>query len=64
MVRFLKEAPCTGYQMCERLFGTRIAGNTHNLRFAMSETLAHLVYLERKQEAVSHIKDGIIAYEA
>lgn len=40
--------PMTGYTLCMRLFGERIAGNTHNLRFAMSETLAHLFHLERQ----------------
>lgn len=39
--------PQSGYALCEALFGARIAGNAHNLRFAMAETLAHLVYLER-----------------
>ncbi|SFB39820.1 Glyoxylase, beta-lactamase superfamily II [Cohnella sp. OV330] len=30
------------FAMCEALFGERIGGNPHNLRFAMAETIAHL----------------------
>ncbi|WP_256256391.1 MBL fold metallo-hydrolase [Paenibacillus sp. BC26] len=44
----IQAEPMTGYMLCMRLFGERIAGNTHNLRFAMSETLAHLFHLERQ----------------
>ncbi|MFC3798391.1 MBL fold metallo-hydrolase [Cohnella sp. GCM10012308] len=32
----------TAFAMCEALFGGRIGGNPHNLRFAMAETIAHL----------------------
>ncbi|MBW7477007.1 MBL fold metallo-hydrolase [Paenibacillus oenotherae] len=60
----VKEEGCTGYAMCERLFGARIAGNPHNLRFAMSETLAHLFHLEQRNEISSSIRDGVIVYQA
>ncbi|CAI6082225.1 MBL fold metallo-hydrolase [Cohnella sp. JJ-181] len=30
------------FAMCETLFGERVLGNPHNLRFAMAETIAHL----------------------
>jgi len=43
---WLAEGPLTGYETCVRMFGVRIGGNPHNLRFAMSETLAHLYELE------------------
>ena len=36
----------TAFEMCERLFGAKIQGNPHNLRFAMAETIAHLIRLE------------------
>ncbi|MBB6672327.1 MBL fold metallo-hydrolase [Cohnella nanjingensis] len=38
--------PVSAFAMCERLFGARLQGNAHNLRFAMAETIAHLVRLE------------------
>ena len=47
----------SGYALCLKLFGTRIQ-NAHTLRFAMGETLAHLIELaERgriKQETTAH----------
>ena len=49
----LAEEPRTAFGMCEALFGSRLNGNAHQLRFAMSETLAHLVYLERKARIAS-----------
>jgi glyoxylase-like metal-dependent hydrolase (beta-lactamase superfamily II) len=39
-------APSTAYQLCRKLFGERLS--IHQLRFALSETLAHLIYLERR----------------
>ena len=38
----------TSFEICERLFGERLRGNLHNLRFALSETIAHLVLLENR----------------
>ncbi|MFC4102771.1 MBL fold metallo-hydrolase [Paenibacillus xanthanilyticus] len=52
----------TGYAICEALFGPRIAGNAHNLRFAMAETLAHLVYLERSGRLIAEEATGGIRY--
>ncbi|SFI93697.1 Glyoxylase, beta-lactamase superfamily II [Paenibacillus sp. UNC496MF] len=46
IVGLLREEPRTGYALCMRLFGERIAGDAHHLRFAMSETLAHVFHLE------------------
>lgn len=40
------EEPCTAYECCVKLFGTRLS--VHQMRFAMSETLAHLIHLEYK----------------
>lgn len=64
MAAMLEEEPRTAYGMCEALFGSRLSGNAHQLRFAMSETLAHLVYLERKDRIVSTITDGVTRYSA
>lgn len=40
----VREGPCTAYACCIRLFGTKLS--VHQMRFAMSETLAHLIHLE------------------
>lgn len=39
------DEPVAAYDICVRMFGERIGGNIHNLRFALSETLAHLDHL-------------------
>jgi glyoxylase-like metal-dependent hydrolase (beta-lactamase superfamily II) len=44
MYSHVREAACTAYDCCIRLFGTRLS--IHQMRFAMSETLAHLIHLE------------------
>jgi glyoxylase-like metal-dependent hydrolase (beta-lactamase superfamily II) len=64
MVRMLEEEPLTAFGMCEALFGNRLNGNAHQLRFAMSETLAHLVYLERQARISSDEREGIYYYFA
>lgn len=45
--------PLTGYEVCMRLFGDRVQGSMHNLRFAMSETLAHLEHLAGEGRATA-----------
>ena len=47
-IRHELKTPMTVYALCRRLFGERLS--VHNLRFAMAETLAHVVYLERQDE--------------
>jgi glyoxylase-like metal-dependent hydrolase (beta-lactamase superfamily II) len=44
----LAEQALNAFALCELLFGRNLRDNAHNLRFAMSETLAHLIYLERR----------------
>lgn len=39
--------PRNGYEVCQWLFGDRVGSDSHNLRFAMAETLAHLRHLLR-----------------
>ncbi|RAP75629.1 MBL fold metallo-hydrolase [Paenibacillus montanisoli] len=58
----IQEGTHAGYTLCMRLFGERIAGNPHNLRFAMSETLAHLYHLERQGRISGTIRDGQARY--
>ncbi|MFC9711760.1 MBL fold metallo-hydrolase [Paenibacillus sp. NPDC056933] len=43
----IREAPASGYDICVFMFGDRLG--THQLRFAMSETLAHLQELIRRK---------------
>ncbi|GGE07059.1 MBL fold metallo-hydrolase [Marinithermofilum abyssi] len=43
MREFLQKQPATSVEVCEATFGTEL--NIHHLRFALSETLAHLEYL-------------------
>ncbi|MCF2937342.1 MBL fold metallo-hydrolase [Paenibacillus alkaliterrae] len=64
MAAMLAEEPRTAYGMCEVLFGSRLNGNAHQLRFAMSETLAHLVYLERRGRITSEISEGVRRFAA
>lgn len=62
MCDLLSKEPLTAFGMCEALFGARIGGNAHNLRFAMAETLAHLVHLERRNRITSVKTDGVYCY--
>jgi glyoxylase-like metal-dependent hydrolase (beta-lactamase superfamily II) len=45
MMKRLDE-PSTAYEVCRAVFGDELS--IHQLRFAMSETIAHLVYLHRR----------------
>ncbi len=40
----LAERPLTAYELCAAMFGNKL--NMHQMRFALSETLAHLIYME------------------
>ncbi|MFF2887193.1 MBL fold metallo-hydrolase [Paenibacillus sp. NPDC057967] len=64
MAELLKEEPCTAFALCETLFGARLRDNPHNLRFAMSETLAHLYYLEREGRIRSQEAAAALIYES
>lgn len=46
----------SAYAMCVALFGERIGGNPHNLRFAMAETIAHL---KRLAEAGALLRETV-----
>ncbi|MGG4479131.1 MBL fold metallo-hydrolase [Paenibacillus illinoisensis] len=50
MDEHIAERPSNGYDVCVSLFGDRLG--THQLRFAMSETLAHLQELIRRGHIV------------
>ncbi|WP_239615161.1 MBL fold metallo-hydrolase [Cohnella mopanensis] len=48
MAELIGDEERTAFDVCELLFGVRLRGNTHNLRFALAETIAHLVQLEKR----------------
>jgi glyoxylase-like metal-dependent hydrolase (beta-lactamase superfamily II) len=52
----------TGYQVCEQLFQHRKL-DTHNLRFAFSETIAHLEYLRYSGSLRKSENKGIFHYQ-
>jgi len=58
---YLAPGPLSAYEMCGRLFGDRVNG-IHQLRFAMSETLAHLAELVRRGRASEVDEDGKIRF--
>lgn len=49
-IQQLAEEPATAYQLCRKLFGTRLS--THQLRFALSETISHLEYLRGRSRLI------------
>lgn len=60
----LRESPGSAYSVCMRLFGERIAGDAHHMRFAMSETLAHVYHLEHRNVIAGRVRNGIVEYFA
>lgn len=62
MYSLIQAGANTGYTLCMQLFGERIAGNTHNLRFAMSETLAHLFHLEKSGRIVRSMHEANVYF--
>lgn len=49
---------CDAFTCCEWLFGTHLRQNAHNMRFALSETIAHLEELVRQGRIQILIQDG------
>ena len=56
----LASVGATAYHICESLFGTDLS--LHEIRFALTETLAHLAYLESKSEVYSRQEHGLVIY--
>ncbi len=52
--------PCSAYECCIGLFGTRLT--VHQFRFAMSETLAHLIHLERRGRIRREEREGTVVF--
>jgi glyoxylase-like metal-dependent hydrolase (beta-lactamase superfamily II) len=54
------DKPMSAYQLCLDFFGAQLP--IHQLRFALSETLAHLVYLEQKGRVAKSESEGVVYY--
>ncbi|MDF2724651.1 MAG: fold metallo-hydrolase [Paenibacillus sp.] len=52
--------PMHAYALCRSLFGDRLS--IHQLRFALSETIAHLFYLREQGRIREREQDGILVY--
>jgi glyoxylase-like metal-dependent hydrolase (beta-lactamase superfamily II) len=48
------------YQLCLDFFGDRLP--IHQMRFAMAETLAHVIYLHKKGRIAEQERDGVVYY--
>lgn len=61
----LAGGPLSGFAVCEILFRRRVT-TVHQMRFAMSETLAHLVELVRQERAtiIEDEANGVILFAA
>lgn len=59
-ILFLAQGKATAYDICLRLFGEDLP--FQEKRFALGETLAHLVYLQRKCKLECSSKNGVIYY--
>lgn len=60
-MRALLTEPRTAYEVCRAAFGDRLS--LHQLRFALSETLAHLIWMREAGTAGVVERDGIVRYE-
>jgi glyoxylase-like metal-dependent hydrolase (beta-lactamase superfamily II) len=56
VLRVLRERPGSAYEVCVALFGDGL--DSHNVRFALVETLSHLAYLERRGR-LRRTEDGL-----
>lgn len=48
MMELIGKSTVTAFEVCEMVFGSRYRDNPHQLRFALAETIAHLLHLERR----------------
>lgn len=48
MVELFGNEDKSAFEICELLFSTRLRGNAHQLRFALAETIAHILQLEKR----------------
>jgi glyoxylase-like metal-dependent hydrolase (beta-lactamase superfamily II) len=60
-IRELLSEPMTAFSLCRKLFGDKLS--IHQLRFAMGETMAHLVYLAQRGQATTSVDtEGVLSY--
>ena len=65
MAEYFEEAESmSAFETCESLFGSRLRSNAHNLRFALAETIAHLILLEKRGIVRRAEEAGRIRYSA
>jgi len=57
----LADRPLTAYEVCRNTFGYKLT--LHQLRFALSETLAHLIYMYKAEAVKTLEREGIIYYQ-
>jgi len=63
LMESMLDEPLPGYEVCMRLFGDRAQSSMHNLRFALSETLAHLEHLAMEGRiAAMRGRDGVVRW--
>ncbi|MEI7025194.1 MBL fold metallo-hydrolase [Paenibacillus sp. y28] len=62
LMRSRLSVPMTAYALCRDIFGHRLT--LHQLRFAMAETLAHVVYLESEGLITASEQDGQFVYRS
>jgi glyoxylase-like metal-dependent hydrolase (beta-lactamase superfamily II) len=48
IAELIGEEDKSAFEVCELLFSSRLRSNTHQLRFALAETIAHLIQLEKR----------------
>lgn len=60
MLHELRSGPANAWEIVERIFRPHLSPLEQ--RLALSETVAHLVYLERRGEAESDVHDGVRHY--
>ncbi|MCR8644208.1 MBL fold metallo-hydrolase [Paenibacillus sp. N1-5-1-14] len=61
MENLLQESK-TAYELCVAVFGTRLT--IHQLRFALAETLAHILYLQSQDRVKQTEQDGKIYFQS
>ncbi|NHN30142.1 MBL fold metallo-hydrolase [Paenibacillus agricola] len=61
MRQMLVKQPQTAYRVCRDTFGERLT--LHQMRFALSETLAHLLYLEERGMLKRSDQDGVVYFQ-
>lgn len=53
--------PLSVYALCQAIFGVQLS--THQLRFALAETLAHMIYLHQSGKAVLLDENEVLRYQ-